>query len=83
MILVGLLDPVDVILSTLVRCYKDKLNVTYASIDLDSGHLSILAWYLMLLICKVRLSLSMLLLLLLLSCCCVYKVALLVMSLKP
>ena len=37
---------------------------TYASIDLESGHLSILAWYLMLLICKVRLSLSMVLVLL-------------------
>ena len=35
---------------------------TYASIDLLRGHLSILAWNLMLAICRLRLSLSMLLL---------------------
>ena len=32
---------------------------TYASMDLLRGHLSILAWNLMLAICKLRLSLSM------------------------
>ena len=32
---------------------------THASIDLESGHRSILAWKRMLLICRVRLSLSM------------------------
>ena len=37
---------------------------TYASIDLLRGHLSILAWNLMLAICRLRLSLSMLLLVL-------------------
>ena len=36
---------------------------TYASILLESGHLSILAWNRMLLICRVRLSLSMMLVL--------------------
>ena len=35
---------------------------TYASMDLLRGHLSILAWNLMLAICRLRLSLSMLLL---------------------
>ena len=38
---------------------------TYASMDLLRGHLSILAWNLMLAICRLRLSLSMLLLLVL------------------
>ena len=40
------------------KYFQDKDLFTYASMDLESGHLSILAWYLMLLICKVRLSLS-------------------------
>ena len=49
------------------RSFTDRFGVwswltflkTYASIDFESGHLSILAWNLMLLIWSVRLSLSM------------------------
>ena len=44
-------------------CLRSLFNTrywsTYASIDFESGHLSILAWNLILLICRVRLSLSM------------------------
>merc|ERR1711953_331108 len=39
-----------------------SMNAFIASIDLLRGHLSILAWNLMLAICRLRLSLSMLLL---------------------